>query len=58
VALFIQVYTHNRGKPCGPILPLHEVVIIKVVAAHIVCLFAVSDRRLFAVYLVGHCLRQ
>lgn len=29
MALFMQVYTHNRGKPCGPSLPLLEVLIIK-----------------------------
>jgi hypothetical protein len=58
VALLIQVYTHNIGKTCGPILPLHEVLIIKVVATHIVCLFAVNKRGLFAVYLVGYCLRH
>jgi len=54
----MQVYTHNRGKRCGPNLPLHEMLIIKGVAAHRVCLFALSDRGLFAVYLVGNCLRH
>jgi len=58
VALFVEVYTHNRGKPCGPSLPMHEVLIIKSDAAHRVCLFSLSDRGLFAVYLVGHCSRH
>jgi hypothetical protein len=58
VALFIQVYTYNLRKPCELSLPLHKVLIIKGVAAHIMCLFAPSDRGLFAVYLVGHCSRH
>jgi len=58
VALFVQVYTHNISKPCELSLPLHKVLIIKGVAAHIVCLFALTNRGLFAVYLVGHCSRR
>ena len=58
MAMFVQVFTRNRGKPCGPSLPLHEVLTIKGVAAHIVCLFALSGRELFAVYLAGHCSRH
>jgi hypothetical protein len=50
MALFIQVYTHNIGQPCGLSIHLHEVLITKGVAAHIISLFAV--------YLVGHCLRH